>query len=56
MSGESPTEKWFEMEADGAGGSGPATAAILEHVAEVLREAPDGYQYDWELTVEENQR
>ena len=50
MSGD---EEYLNVDADGELGTGTAVAAVLESVAEVLRDAPEDYRYDFDLTVEE---
>jgi hypothetical protein len=46
-------DTWLETDAEAGDATGYAAAALLESVAETLREAPDGKRYDVDLTVEE---
>lgn len=46
-------ETYLEVDAEGKDGTGPATAAVLESVAQTLREAPDDYRCNFELVVVE---
>ena len=47
------TDEYLNVDADGKGGTGAALAHVLRSVAETLEGAPDGYRYDFELTVDE---
>lgn len=48
------SEEWLEVDADATNVEPEIVAQILEGVAETLREAPDGYRYDFELSVDED--
>lgn len=45
--------EYLNVETEGHDGTGPAVAAVLDAVAQSLKEAPEGYRYDFELVVEE---
>lgn len=47
-------ETYLEVDMEAEAGTGPATAIILESVAEVLRDAPEGYRCDFGLVIEES--
>ena len=47
------TDEYLNVDADGKGAIGPVLAHVLRSVAETLEDAPDGYRYDFELTVDE---
>lgn len=44
-------DDWLNVETESENASGPAVAAILESVADSLRQAPDGTRFDFELEV-----
>lgn len=46
-------EEWINVDADGKDGDPQAVAAVLESVADTLRNAPDGKRYNFDLTVDE---
>jgi hypothetical protein len=46
-------EDFLNVDADGEDGAPEAVAAVLESVAQTLRESPDGCRYDFELEVTE---
>jgi len=56
MSETSADGTYLEVDADGSNGAPAAVAAVLESVADTLRESPEDRRYDFELQIEERDR
>ena len=52
MSGD---DEWLNSDIHADDATGPASAALLEAVAQSLKEAPEGKRYDIDLNVEERE-
>ena len=51
----SDEDEWLNSDIHADDATGPASAALLEAVAQALREGPDGKRYDIDLSVEERE-
>ena len=48
----SDEDEWLNSDIHADDATGPASAALLESVAQALREGPDGKRYDIDLSVD----